>query len=378
VRVSRQAGYIALMSRVPTVYLAGPDVFLPDARAAGARLKAICRDAGLEARFPLDADLSDAGAIAAANEALIRGCDGVLANLTPFRGPSADPGTVYEVGYARALGKAIVGYTEASDTFAERTAAWLERLGTPARRRADGTLEDGDGMAIESFGLIDNLMLPAGITDSAGVIVTPHEAAAADQSVFACAAERMAALLGAPYRLRAARLEDRERLRDLIERSARVLGAADYTTAQIEAALRGAFGVDSQLIVDGTYFVAETGARLIGCGGWSLRRTLFGGDAGSERDAARLDPRVDAARIRAFFVDPEHARSGIGRALLARCEAAAAAHGFTRLELMATRPGARLYAALGYRSEKPIDYPVAPGLTLEFVPMAKTLARTDR
>src|SRR5262245_42850299 len=107
------------MSRLPSVYLAGPDVFLSDACAPGARLKAICNAAGLEAHLPLDADLASAPAIAAANEARIRACDGMLANLTPFRGPSADAGTIYEVGYARALGKVIVGYTEARDTFTE-------------------------------------------------------------------------------------------------------------------------------------------------------------------------------------------------------------------------------------------------------------------
>jgi nucleoside 2-deoxyribosyltransferase/GNAT superfamily N-acetyltransferase len=361
---------------LPSVYLAGPDVFLPDARAAGARLKAICREAGLEAHFPLDADLGAAPAIAAANEARIRACDGVLANLTPFRGPSADAGTIYEVGYARALGKVIVAYTEASDTFTERTASWLERLGTPAQRRPDGTLADAEGMAIESFGLIDNLMIPAAITGGGGAIVTPREAAAAGKPLVACATERLAALLRGrrtPYSLRAATLHDRANLQLLIERSVRELAAGDYTAEQLEAALRGTFGVDSQLIEDGTYFVAEAGARLVGCGGFGVRRTLFGGDSGGERDASRLDPAVDAARIRAFFVDPEHARRGIARALLERCEREASAHGFTRLELMATLPGLRLYTALGYVRADPIDYPLAPGLTLELVPMTKAL-----
>lgn len=367
------------MTRRPHVYLAGPDVFLPDARAAGARLKAICSEADLEAHFPLDVELADADAIAAANEALIRRCDGVLANLTPFRGPSADPGTVYEVGYARALGKVVVGYTEATDLFAERTAAWLARLGTPAQPRTDGALADASGMAIESFGLIDNLMIPAGIVDGGGAIVTPADAAATGLPLAVCAAERLAALLRTrrvPVRLRAATLDDRASLQELIARSAREIGGRDYSAEQIEGALQGTFGVDSQLILDGTYFVAEAGARLVGCGGWSMRRTLFGGDSGSERDGARLDPAVDAARIRAFFVDPEHARSGIGRALLERCEREAAAHGFTRLELMATRPGVRLYGALGYQKAPAIHYSLGPGLTLELVPMTKTLARS--
>ena len=358
------------------MYLAGPEVFLPDARAVGRRLKGICLDVGLEAQFPLDADLSDAGAIAAANQAMIRRCAGVLANLTPFRGPSADPGTVYEVGYAHGLGKLIVGYTEASDSFAERTTAWLARTGAPVRRRHDGSLEDADGMALESFGLIDNLMIPAGILESGGAILTPREAAAAKLSVFACAAAQLAALLRtkrALSRLRAATLDDRAELGALIERSTHGLGARDYSPQQIEAALRGTFGVDTQLIVDGTYFVAEADGRLVGCGGWSRRRTLCGGDAGVERDESELDPSVDAARIRAFFVDPGHARAGIARALLERCEADAATHGFTRLALMATLPGVRLYAALGFEREAGVDYPVAPGLSLELVPMTKTL-----
>jgi GNAT superfamily N-acetyltransferase len=159
----------------------------------------------------------------------------------------------------------------------------------------------------------------------------------------------------------------------LIARSARVLGARDYRPEQIEGALRGAFGVDTQLIDDGTYFVATSGERLVGCGGWSYRRTLFGGDARAGRDAAPLDPRVDAAKIRAFFVDPEHARQGIGRALLERCELEARAHGFLRLELMGTLPGVRLYEAFGYQRGALVEYPVGPGVNIEFIPMHKVL-----
>ena len=173
------------------------------------------------------------------------------------------------------------------------------------------------------------------------------------------------------YSLRPATHADREALQRLIARSARELSAADYRPEQIEGALRGAFGVDTQLIDDGTYFVAETGGHLVGCGGWSRRRTLFGGDRHGDRNAGELDPRSDAARIRAFFVDPDHARRGIGRALLERCEAEARTHGFTRFELMGTLPGVRLYQALGYVSGEPVRYPVAPGVTIEFVPMRK-------
>jgi len=176
-----------------------------------------------------------------------------------------------------------------------------------------------------------------------------------------------------PYHLRPATRADQADLQHLIARSARELGAQDYRPEQIEGALRGAFGVDSQLIDDGTYFVVELDGRLVGCGGWSHRRTLFGGDAHRERDAAQLDPAVDAAKIRAFFVDPEHARRGIGRALLERCESEARARGFRRFELMGTLPGVRLYEALGYRRGALVHYPVAGGVTIEFVPMHKEL-----
>jgi len=175
------------------------------------------------------------------------------------------------------------------------------------------------------------------------------------------------------YQLRTATRADQPALQRLIARSARELGAQDYRPEQIEGALRGAFGVDTQLIDDGTYFVAEQNGKLVGCGGWSRRRTLFGGDSHRERDAGELDPRVDAAKIRAFFVDPDYARRGIGRALLQRCESEARAHGFTRFELMGTLPGVRLYQALGYQPGELVHYPVASGVTIEFVPMRKEL-----
>jgi len=175
------------------------------------------------------------------------------------------------------------------------------------------------------------------------------------------------------FQLRLATLADKPELERLIARSARELSKGDYTPEQIEGALRGAFGVDTQLINDGTYFVAEAGGKLVGCGGWSKRRTLFGGDARAERDAGELDPATDAAKIRAFFVDPDCARQGIGRALLDRCEAEARRHGFKRCELMGTLPGVRLYRAYGYEGDAPVDYPLAPGLTIRFLPMSKRL-----
>jgi GNAT superfamily N-acetyltransferase len=177
------------------------------------------------------------------------------------------------------------------------------------------------------------------------------------------------------YRLRAATLADEPTLHPLIARSIRSLGAADYSDAQIEAALRGAFGVDTALIRDGTYFVALTEAdEIVACGGWSRRRTLFGSDSRSGRDQGVLDPRVEAARIRAFFVDPRHARRGLGRALLERSETEARREGFTTCELMATLPGVRLYEKYGYVAAAPVNHPLAGGLTIRFVPMSKRIA----
>jgi GNAT superfamily N-acetyltransferase len=173
------------------------------------------------------------------------------------------------------------------------------------------------------------------------------------------------------FRIRLATLDDKAELIELIARSARELSAGDYTPEQVEGALRGAFGVDTQLITDRTYFVAEADGKLVACGGWSKRRTLFGSDARSGRDAAELDPKVDAAKIRAFFVDPAYARRGLGSAILERCEAEARACGFRRYEMMATLPGARLYSRYGYTGTERVHYEVQPGVTIEFIPMTK-------
>jgi GNAT superfamily N-acetyltransferase len=174
------------------------------------------------------------------------------------------------------------------------------------------------------------------------------------------------------YALRKATLDDLPILQQLIARSIRALGAGDYSQEQIEAALRGAFGVDSGLIRDETYFVAvSTTGEIVACGGWSRRRTLFGSDERADRDESDLDPRTDAAKIRAFFVDPAHARRGIGRALLERSETEAAKAGFRVFELMATLPGARLYEKFGYQAGEAVAYPLPGGLTIRFVPMTK-------
>jgi GNAT superfamily N-acetyltransferase len=174
------------------------------------------------------------------------------------------------------------------------------------------------------------------------------------------------------YWLRVAEPQDEAALGPLIARSIRALGSADYSAEQIEAALRGAFGVDTQLVRDGTYFVVvTTSGEVVACGGWSRRRTLFGSDERAERDESWLDPRTDAAKIRAFFVDPAHARRGLGRRILERSEAEAMRAGFLRLELMATLPGVRLYEKYGYLAGASISHPLAGGLSITFVPMSK-------
>src|SRR5581483_5709149 len=182
------------------------------------------------------------------------------------------------------------------------------------------------------------------------------------------------------YCLRRAVLEDQAALARLIGHSARALSVDHYSAQQIEGALNGAFGVDTQLIADGTYFVIDTeAAEMVACGGWSFRRTLFGGDTRPGRDAAELDPNVDAAKIRAFFVHPDHARKGLGTVLLDRCECEARARGFKRLELMGTLPGVPLYAARGYVAQPPVVYELSAGLSIEFIPMTKRIgSNADR
>ena len=147
----------------------------------------------------------------------------------------------------------------------------------------------------------------------------------------------------------------------------------DYRPAQIEAALRGAFGVDTQLLADRTYFVADEDGRMVGCGGWSFRSTLFGSDRRAGRDSSTLDPRTQAAKIRAFFVDPAAARRGVGSMLLERCEAEARSHGYRRVELMATLPGVKLYAARGYSAAARVQFDMGGGESIDFVPMDKAL-----
>ena len=173
--------------------------------------------------------------------------------------------------------------------------------------------------------------------------------------------------------VRKAQRVEREALDALIAASARELGRRDYTDAQLDRAIGNVFGVDSELIEDGTYLVAEINGALAGCGGWSRRKTLFGADARAGRDSTALDPAKDAAKIRAFFVHPDFTRRGVGRALYDRCEAEARAAGFAALELMATLGGLSLYMALGFEPADAIDYDLGNGLSMRFVPMRKIL-----
>jgi GNAT superfamily N-acetyltransferase len=156
----------------------------------------------------------------------------------------------------------------------------------------------------------------------------------------------------------------------------RGLQAADYSPPQIEGALQSVYGVDSQLIVDGTYFVAEeisdTEPVIVACGGWSKHKTLYGGDQYAGREDSLLDPSRDAAKIRAFFVHPAWARRGIGSMILEACETAARAEGFTRLEMGATLSGVEFYRAKGYVEVENQAVPLGNGEALPIVKMAKS------
>lgn len=162
-------------------------------------------------------------------------------------------------------------------------------------------------------------------------------------------------------------------LNRLIPESVRSLRHGFYTEAEAEAAIRHVFGVDSQLVSDGTYFAAVEGNQLVACGGWSWRRTLYGGDQRPMGGGNILDPAVDAARIRAFFVAGTHARRGIGAMLLRACADAASAKGFTRLELMSTLPGVPFYRKLGFADVEPVIDTLPDGNQVGFVRMTRAV-----
>jgi len=190
------------------------------------------------------------------------------------------------------------------------------------------------------------------------------------------------------FRLRKALSADIPQLQELIEASVRGLQTGFYTPEQIDGALQSVYGVDSQLIADGTYFcvdwappapipatVSPHSPALVACGGWSRRKTLYGGDQFSGREDSLLDPRTHAAKIRAFFVHPAWARRGIGTLILHACEQAALAAGFTRIEMGATLSGVDFYRAHGYEPAERQEVPLGPAKTLPILRMTKHFAR---
>ncbi|MDQ2767493.1 MAG: GNAT family N-acetyltransferase [Gemmatimonadota bacterium] len=166
-------------------------------------------------------------------------------------------------------------------------------------------------------------------------------------------------------------------LQSLIATSVRALSSSYYTADQIEASIVKIFGIDTQLITDATYFVIDAPLGPAACGGWSCRRTLYGGDQIKDVADPELNPFADAARIRAFFVHPDFARRGLARALFARCAQAAHAAGFRRFELMSTLPGEPLYAALGFASIEHVALPLGNDIALPLVRMGRAIDPPD-
>jgi GNAT superfamily N-acetyltransferase len=174
--------------------------------------------------------------------------------------------------------------------------------------------------------------------------------------------------------IRTATADDIPALRELIEHSVRELQAGWYSPEQIEAAVHSVFGVDRQLIDDRTYYVAEIGGQMAGCGGWSKRGTLYGASHYDySRNDVLLDPQRDPARIRAFFTHPAFARKGVGRALLLHCEEEARKAGFRSMEMASTLPGVPLYAAHGYEAFETFDVPLPGGHSIQVRRMAKQI-----
>lgn len=176
---------------------------------------------------------------------------------------------------------------------------------------------------------------------------------------------------------RLATLGDVPAIRVLIVRSARELSIGFYTPEQIDAVVLHVFGVDTQLIIDRTYYVIESADGLAAAGGWSKRRTLFGGDQMKAGEDPLLDPAIDAARIRAFFVDPLWARRGLARSLYVVCARAASAAGFQRLELMATAPGEPVYARLGFQVLERVELVLPDSVPVAFTRMTRDIASTS-
>jgi GNAT superfamily N-acetyltransferase len=176
------------------------------------------------------------------------------------------------------------------------------------------------------------------------------------------------------FELRPASTVDVPQISELISASVRGLAKGIYDDRQIELSIASVFGVDHQLIADGTYFVAESDDRIVGCGGWSKRKTLYGSSVFQDsRDPEQLDPKIDACKIRAFFIHPGSARQGIGRAILERCEAEAKAAGFRSAEMMSTLPGVPLYEVCGYSRHESVAVPISDGEEIECIRMSKLL-----
>jgi GNAT superfamily N-acetyltransferase len=183
-------------------------------------------------------------------------------------------------------------------------------------------------------------------------------------------------IAGRQFQIRPANFSDTPLLRILIERSVRLLQRNDYTPAQIEGALGHALGLDTQLIQDGTYFAAipiSQPERIVGCGGWSFRKTLYGSDHGPHREAGLLDPATEPAKIRAIFVDPDWARKGLGTLILKHCEEAARQAGFRSLEMGSTLTGVPLYSLKGYERRETVAIPLPNGEFLPIVHMVKNI-----
>jgi len=173
---------------------------------------------------------------------------------------------------------------------------------------------------------------------------------------------------------RIARREDVASLTELMTSAIRHLQRGFLSPEQIEASFE-VMGLDTQLIGDGTYFVVEEDGEIAGCGGWSRRATLFGGDHSAGRNAALLDPARDAARVRAMYTHPHFARRGVGRRILELCERAAAAEGFRRVELAATLAGLPLYRACGYRELEGFEAVTRAGIRIHLMRMGKDFER---
>jgi N-acetylglutamate synthase-like GNAT family acetyltransferase len=176
------------------------------------------------------------------------------------------------------------------------------------------------------------------------------------------------------FALRKATINDIDEVSKLISESIRGLGQQYYDQRQIELSVRSVFGVDRELIEDETYFVAEIEGKIVGCGGWSKRKTLYGATVYEQgRNSALLDPATEPAKIRAFFIHPEAARKGIGSAILRACEDEAKSCGFRAAEMLSTLPGVPLYSACGYGGDERFEIPIGEGLTIDCVKMSKSL-----